>query len=1020
MISINSNRHASCVSVLAGIFWAFAAQAQISPSAYRVLGQTNANNNGLNMVQGVELNSPNGVALDTRGAQAHLYIADTTNSRVLAWQDVSSYQVGDPPALILGQPGPQYSGAFGIGAKGFNAPIGLAVDSTTGNLYVADFGDNRVLRFRSPFDNPGQVAPDAVYGQPNFTTFAAGNTSAASMKQPRSVAVDSLGNLWVSDSGNSRILRFSAPILNNQAPVSADLVIGQNDFVSSQADAGGAVSSSGLDTPSGLAVDAQNNLYVADTNNTRVLRYSAPIAANNPPASAVWGETNFTAHGVPQQPSNMSMAGPVGIAVDANRNLYVATPRDNRVLVFAKASGSGSGAVNVFGQTDFTTTTANLAVFPQASPSTLSGPSDVKVDAGGNVFIADAANNRVIKIPAGSKSANQVWGQTDFTSNGPNQVKPSSINFPYHMAIDYSQAPYALYVSDTGNNRVLVWRDSVRFQNGDPADLVIGQPNLRIAVANADTGSAQTPTNTSLSAPTGIAVNPNDGTLYVADSGNNRLLRFPRPVSQPGRIAADAVIGQPNFTSGVQNIVSASSLSSPGGVAVGPNGQIFVADTLNNRVLEFAPGASTGASAVRVYGQPGMNSSVKPSQPSVQTLSAPQGICVDQASNLYVVDTAANRALIFSNTPTAPPAGAAATFVIGQGNFNGGAGGTALKAPLDIAVNSSGQIYISDTGNNRVLYFPSLILLPIAGSTATGVVGQAGLGGTSANWDGQNGLASADSFYGPAGVYIDRQDTLYVGDAGNNRVLHFLKLGVVVNAATFQTGIPVAPGSIATIGGGAVATTVGQATGTTWPASLVNRQVVFNDQVPSPLYFVGQNQINFQVPSNAALGLNRVAVRLADTNELVAGGSVVITTAAPGLFTLTQNGAGQVAALNQDYSVNGPANPAAAGSTIQLFGTGQGPVSPAVPDGTAAPSGQLSNTVAVPTADQNSCLNTQPSVCVAVGSNFGTIQYSGLAPGFIGLWQINVVIPKGTPSGNIALRVVIDGVPSNQVSIAVR
>ena len=1012
MRSIHANRHWSSVCAMAGAMWALAAQAQISPSAYRILGQTNANNNGLNMVQGVELNSPDGIALDSRGAQVHLYIADTVNSRVLAWQDVSSYQTGDSPTLILGQPGPQYSGVLGIGAKGFNAPVGLAVDPTTGNLYVADYGDNRVLRFPSPFDNPGQVAPDAVYGQANFTTFTAGATAASTLKQPRAVTFDASGNLWVADSGNNRVLRFSAGSLNNPAPVSADLVIGQKDFLSSQADGGSTVSAAGLDLPSGLAVDSQNNLYVADGNNTRVLRFAAPVAANNAAASAVWGQNNFTSRGVPLQASSTTMNGPAGIAVDVNGNLYVAVPHDNRVLIFPKTSGAA--ATNVLGQTDFTTTAANLSVFPQASPSTLSGPADVKVDSNGNIFIADASNNRVLRMPAGSKSANQVWGQTDFTANGPNQVKASSINFAYQIAIDYSQSPYALYVSDTGNNRILVWKDSVRFQNGDPADLVIGQPTMRTAIANVDTGAAQTPTNTSLSAPTGMSLNPNDGTLYVADSGNNRVLRFPRPVSQPGRIAADAVIGQPNFTSGGQSTVTASTLNTPGGVAVGPSGQLFVADSGNNRVLEFAPGASTGSSAVRVYGQPSMNSSLKPSQPSVQTLSSPQGIYVDQAANLYVVDSGSNRVVVFSNTPTAPLAGAAGTFLIGGGS------GVALKSPLGVGVSSSGQIYVSDSGNNRILIFPSLIFLPQTGATASGVVGQPNLTSVAANWDGQNGLASADSLFGPAAVYLDRQDTLYIGDPGNNRVLHFLKLGVVVNAATFQAGLPVAPGSIATIGGGAVATDVSQATGTTWPATMVNRQVVFNDQLPSPLYFVGQNQINFQVPSNAAVGLNRVAVRQADTGELIAGGSVVIATTAPGLFTATQNGTGQVAALNQDNSVNSSANPAAAGSTIQLFGTGQGPVSPAVPDGTATPLGTLSNTVAVPTSDANTCQNTQPSVCVLVGSTLGAVGFSGLAPGNIGLWQINVVIPKSTPSGNAALRVVIDGVPSNQVTIAVR
>ena len=127
---------------------------QLSSSAYRVLGQPTLQQNGLNMVQGVELNSPSGLALDTRDGQTHLYIADTRNSRILAWPDVNSYLIGDSPAIILAQPGPQYTKSLGIGAKGLTSPYGMAVEPATGNLYVADLGNNRVLRFLSPFKNP--------------------------------------------------------------------------------------------------------------------------------------------------------------------------------------------------------------------------------------------------------------------------------------------------------------------------------------------------------------------------------------------------------------------------------------------------------------------------------------------------------------------------------------------------------------------------------------------------------------------------------------------------------------------------------------------------------------------------------------------------------------------------------------------------------------------------------------------------------------------------------------------------
>jgi len=1015
-------RRTSGVKALVLLFVCGIAYAQLSSSAYRVLGQTGFSQDGLNLVQGVELYSPSGIALDTRGAQVHLYVSDTHNSRILAWADVNSYQVGDAPALILGQSSPQITSPMGIGSKGFNMPVQLAVDPMTGNLYVADYNNNRVLRFPSPFDNPTRVEPDAVYGQPSFTTLTASAASATSLRQPRSVAFDSAGNLWVADMGNNRVLRFSAGTLNNTAPVAADTVIGQRDFMSAAADAGSTISNSGFDVPAGIAFDGQNNLYVADFNNTRVLRFAAPLGptTTNFAASLVWGESGFAVRGAPTQATASSLAGPAGVAVDASGNLYVVTPADNRVLVFSSGGPSGSAAKSVLGQPDFVTTTANTGAFPFSSPNTLSGPLDVKVDQSGNVFVADAANNRVLAFPAALKSANKVWGQNDFASVGPNQVKPASLNFPYQIVIDYSQAPFALYVSDTGNNRVLIWKDSVRLQSGDPADLVIGQPNLLTAAPNVDSGPAKTPSSTSLSAPTGIAVDPSSGTLYVADSGNNRVLRFPRPVSQSGRITPDAVLGQTNLTSATSASVNSASLNTPGGLAIGPNGDLFVADSGNNRVLDFPAGAGTGSSAVRVYGQPNMTVGLRTSQVSAQTLSFPQGIFVDQGSNLYVADTGANRVLIFPNTQSGPSAGAVAATVIGQADFSGTPGAISFQAPLGVGLDSSGNVYVGDSGNNRVLMFswPGYLT---GGVGAAGVIGQRTTGGTSPNWDAPTGLATADSLYGPAAVFLDRQDTLYVGDAGNRRVLQFLKAAVATNAATFLSGVAIAPGSIATLWGSGLAGDRAQAPGSTWPASLLDRQVVVNDQLVAPLYYLDPNQVNFQLPSNTPLGQQRVAVRLADTGELVAGGSLLVASTSPGIFTLGESGSGQGAVLNQDNSINGPGNPAAIGSTIQVYGTGQGQVSPTVPDGTPAPSSPLSYTVSVSTSDAKTCFATQPSTCVAVGSGFGTIQYSGLAPGLVGVWQINVTIPSGIATGNaVGLRVVIDGSSSNLVTIAVK
>jgi uncharacterized protein (TIGR03437 family) len=509
----------------------------------------------------------------------------------------------------------------------------------------------------------------------------------------------------------------------------------------------------------------------------------------------------------------------------------------------------------------------------------------------------------------------------------------------------------------------------------------------------------------------------------VADSVNNRVLRYPRPVNQSGRIVPDAVIGQTDFTSSGSALVSSTSLNTPTAVALGPNGDIFIADTADNRVLEFPAGAGTGTSAIRVYGQPSMNSALKPSQTSAQTLTAPQGIAIDQASNLYVADTGANRVLIFPNTQTAPVSGMPAAFVLGQGSFSSSAtgGGNNFKTPTDVTVDSDGKIYVADKGNNRVLIYPSLVFLPISGGAASSVVGQQTVTGTSPNWNSPDGLATPESLALPLGVYVDRQNTLYVGDLGNNRVLQFLKAAAVVNAATYQSSVPVGQGALATLLGAALAADQATASGNTWPTVLMNRQVAVNDDLQAPLYFVGPGQVNFQVPSNAPIGSGRIAVRAADTGELIAGGGLLIASASPGIFTVNQAGTGQAAAVNQDGTLNGPSNPASSGSIVTLYGTGQGQVSPAVPDGTAAPVSPLSNTVAIPTSSSTTCLNNQPSMCVAIGSAFGNVQYSGLAPNYIGLWQINVAIPPGTSAGNaVPVRMLINGTPSNTVTIAVR
>jgi uncharacterized protein (TIGR03437 family) len=308
-----------------------------------------------------------------------------------------------------------------------------------------------------------------------------------------------------------------------------------------------------------------------------------------------------------------------------------------------------------------------------------------------------------------------------------------------------------------------------------------------------------------------------------------------------------------------------------------------------------------------------------------------------------------------------------------------------------------------------VLVFPSLLFIPVSAAAATAAIGQRDLTSVAVNWNSRDGQATSQALAAPLAVYMDRQDTLYVSDAGNHRVLHFLRAASAKHTANPQAST-LPRGGMVTLDGQRLSD--GEAeSGLPLASTLANREVVINDQIVAPLAAVSPAAISMQLPNAAPAGTQRFAVRLSDTNELVAGGAISIGLYSPGLFARV---------LNQDGSVNSASNPAAKGSVIRLTGTGQGPVTPLVPDGEAAPEERV-NTVAVPTADGNTCLNSQPSVCVAVGNVFGEIQFSGLAPNAVGIWQIEVRIPPNALSGGtVPLRAVINAIPSNIINVAIR
>ena len=266
------------------------------------------------------------------------------------------------------------------------------------------------------FADPVDSVADIVLGQPNFNSDDANNggLSSSSLFTATDVVVDANGNAYVADARNNRVLIYLDP---KNTDAVADIVLGQPDFVSSICNSDGvSPSASTLCQPEGVALDVTGNLYVADGLNNRVLVYLDPL--NDQVADVVIGQPDFvsvTFNNGGLFPSASTLFFPLDVAVDNSGNVLIADSNNNRVLVYLDPLNSNTIADIVLGQPDFTSTIINNG---GVTTSSLALPTDVKVDASGNVFVADTANNRVLVyndlINTTDVVADTVFGQPDF------------------------------------------------------------------------------------------------------------------------------------------------------------------------------------------------------------------------------------------------------------------------------------------------------------------------------------------------------------------------------------------------------------------------------------------------------------------------------------------------------------------------------------------------------------------------------------------------------------------------------
>jgi uncharacterized protein (TIGR03437 family) len=231
----------------------------------------------------------------------------------------------------------------------------------------------------------------------------------------------------------------------------------------------------------------------------------------------------------------------------------------------------------------------------------------------------------------------------------------------------------------------------------------------------------------------------------------------------------------------------------------------------------------------------------------------------------------------------------------------------------------------------------------------------------------------------------------------------------VVNAASYLPGV--SPGGLATVFGTNLTDVNGVVVAGTNPLPLVLADVsVSVNGVPAAMFSVsyanGQDVISFQVPWETATGPGAVEVQVYDYGILVADEVVDSFTEDPGIFEYQLYGTTYAVAAHTDGNVIGPDDPASRGEVIVLYTTGLGPVDQPVPDGYAAPFNPLANT-------------EEPFAVTIAGEN-GRVLFSGLAPGFVGLYQINLVLPGDLPAGDLPISITSPYANSQTVLLTVR
>jgi uncharacterized protein (TIGR03437 family) len=739
-----------------------------------------------------------------------------------------------------------------------------------------------------------------------------------------------------------------------------------------------------------VAVDSWGNLYIADAGNYRVREVSNRVITT----VAGTGTPGFAGDNGPAASAELN--GLQDIAADSSGNLYLAD--NNRVRkVFNPA-----GFPRVLEEGEIITIAGGGTVGESgpASSAQLDHPWGVATNASGSLYIADTYNC-VVRMASNGIIATIAGNGMQGYSGDDGPATSAQLNLPEAIAV----APSGnLFIADTGSGRV-------REVSNGVITTVAGNGTVGSSGDNGPAIRAQ------LELPTGIAVD-SSGNLYIADFAASRV----RKVSS-GIITTAAGGG---YLLGDNGPAASARLRNPEGVAVDSSGNLYIADTGDGLIRKVSNGIITtvaggGFSTITAEGGTPATSA---------DLGYAVAVAVDQSDNLYILDG--------YNHVDEVSGGVIA--IIGWNGIAGfgGDGGPATSAELNgaegIAVDSSGSVYIADSVNNRIrVLIPAvssctyavnqLAFTPAASGASITVAVQTSTGcawavqslpdwitlsgnavstgpGSAILVVAENSATTRTATVSVAGFSVD------VTQPGGGVAAPVVYAGGVTNAASFAT--LVAPGSIAAAFGAFPLAAPLADTNTPLSTNLLGLSLQFGGGTQAPLFSVSAGEVTLQVPWEL---VGQSETTLAATLNGQTGPTQVLNLApfAPGIFAANGEGSGQGEILDSSYFLVDSSNPATAGSTVFIYCTGLGPVTNQPPTGSPAPIAPFSQTTTLPT--------------VTIGGQPAIVSFSGLAAGYVGLYQVNAQVPAfAEAAGLIGLPVVISigGAASNTVTIAVQ